>query len=76
MTFKFGFAYPNKKPTVKFITQIYHVNIKQGGIDVICGMGVLSNWNSQRTVVSVLLALDDLLLNPDSSFGVSNEITA
>ena len=28
LTIKFGLDYPNSKPTIKFITKIYHVNIK------------------------------------------------
>jgi ubiquitin-protein ligase len=76
VTIKFGNNYPTTKPTVKFVTKIYHLNIKQGGTDKIGGLSALESWINTMTISKLLTALDELLVKPNPRCGASNDLMA
>ncbi len=76
LTIKFGNNYPTTKPEIKFVTKIYHLNVKQGGLDVISGLSILDNWCSTKTIALLLTAVDEMLVGPNHACGVANDIMA
>ena len=57
--------YPFEPPEVKFLTKIWHPNIKEGKV---CMDILTKNWTPAETLVSVIESLRAILLfpNPDS----------
>ncbi|CAG2102710.1 unnamed protein product [Medioppia subpectinata] len=61
---RFPHTYPTRGPQMTFKTQIFHANIQTNGH--IC-VSLLSNWRPTDTVLTVLLALNNLLCEPNRS---------
>jgi ubiquitin-conjugating enzyme E2 D/E len=59
----FPVEYPFKPPTVKFLTMIYHPNIKKSG--EICADMIQENWGPTLNIRAVANILKDLLENPN-----------
>ena len=59
---EFKANYPESKPNVKFITNIYHPNVYKNG-DV-C-IDILNNWKKNYSIVDIIEAIYVLLLYPN-----------
>ena len=53
--FTFSESYPNKPPTVRFVSSVFHPNVYPDG--QICLDLLSKGWSSQYGVASILLAL-------------------
>ena len=63
LTISFDETYPNKPPTVKFITKMFHPNIYSDGN--IC-LDILQNkWSPAYDVANVLTSIQSLLSDPN-----------
>lgn len=68
----FSVTYPFKPPTVTFLTKVYHPNITPTG--GIC-LGILKDeWVPSYTINTVLLAVSELLANPNPKDAIANDI--
>ncbi|QUC15819.1 uncharacterized protein UV8b_00060 [Ustilaginoidea virens] len=57
--------YPFRPPAVRFVTRLYHPNVTNDALGHIC-LGILKpeNWKPSTRIAAVLLALRDLLVEP------------
>eukprot|EP00343_Euplotes_focardii_P007421 CAMPEP_0205824322 /NCGR_PEP_ID=MMETSP0206-20130828/20416_1 /ASSEMBLY_ACC=CAM_ASM_000279 /TAXON_ID=36767 /ORGANISM="Euplotes focardii, Strain TN1" /LENGTH=148 /DNA_ID=CAMNT_0053122335 /DNA_START=39 /DNA_END=485 /DNA_ORIENTATION=+ len=55
--------YPFKPPRVKFLTKVYHPNIKSDGS--VCAEILNNNWSPQMKIQEVLLTMSTLLGQPN-----------
>ncbi|CAM4812073.1 unnamed protein product [Rotaria magnacalcarata] len=67
----FGEEYPRRAPTVRFMTEIYHVNINSDG--KICHHIFDRGWASVTTMVDVFTSIFDLLKEPNFDDALSIE---
>ena len=74
LSIQFPSQYPFKAPKVKFVTPIYHCNVSQTG--KICMDVLLQNWSPAMTISKVLLALDELMLNPNPTDALDSTIAS
>lgn len=73
LDFKFPDNYPFKPPEVKFITTVYHPNIKMDTGDI-CQDIFASGWSPTMKVVNILEKLISMLKDPVTSNPFENEI--
>ncbi|TXT14500.1 uncharacterized protein COLE_00693 [Cutaneotrichosporon oleaginosum] len=64
LSVKFGYEFPFKAPTLKFVTKMYHPNIDSDG-NICIGVLKAETWKPSTKMASVLLSLYDLLENPN-----------
>jgi ubiquitin-conjugating enzyme E2 D/E len=65
--------YPSKPPTIKFVTKIYHVNIKRDTGEI--SLGILKdNWSPEHTISKVLLSIASLLSGPNPDDPLEEEL--
>jgi len=64
---KFTPDYPRSPPQVRFLTEIYHMNIAEDGFICLDILDKSKRWNPDVTVPNILMALFSLLIfpNPD-----------
>ncbi|XP_014777917.2 ubiquitin-conjugating enzyme E2-17 kDa [Octopus bimaculoides] len=71
LTIKFTEEYPNKPPTVRFISKMFHPNIYADGS--IC-LDILQNrWSPTYDVSSILTSIQSLLHDPNPDSPANNE---
>lgn len=65
LTLTFSEAYPNKPPTVRFVSKMFHPNIYHNG--ELC-LDILQNrWSPTYDVAAVLTSVQSLLNDPNPS---------
>ena len=62
--FKFGADYPFKAPQIRFLTKIYHPNVKSENGEI-CADIINANWAPTLNVMHCLTTLRSMLLNPN-----------
>lgn len=62
--------FPNHGPEAKFITKMFHPNVDKDGH--VC-INHLNSWNKNISIISVIFGILDILDNPVSYGGYSNE---
>ena len=71
MTLEFTEEYPNKAPTVKFVTKMFHPNIYADGS--IC-LDILQNqWSPIYDISAILTSIQSLLCDPNPSSPANSE---
>ncbi|RLN10843.1 hypothetical protein BBJ28_00010053 [Nothophytophthora sp. Chile5] len=82
LTLEFSEDYPNKAPTVKFITKMFHPN---STLLLFCSLGMRScdsiRWNSSRTnqwspiydISAILTSIQSLLCDPNPNSPANSE---
>eukprot|EP00889_Picochlorum_renovo_P001781 jgi/Picre1/28811/NNA_004208.t1 len=71
LSMEFSEEYPNKAPTVKFITKIFHPNVYDGGD--IC-LDILQNqWSPIYDVSAILTSIQSLLSDPNPNSPANSE---
>ena len=71
LTLQFTEEYPNKAPTVKFVTKMFHPNIYADGS--IC-LDILQNqWSPIYDVAAVLTSIQSLLCDPNPNSPTNSE---
>ena len=71
LTLQFTEEYPNKAPTVKFVTKMFHPNIYADGS--IC-LDILQNqWSPIYDVAAVLTSIQSLLCDPNPNSPANSE---
>ena len=68
---EFTEEYPNKPPTVKFYTKMFHPNIYNDG--KICLDILQKEWTPVYTVVSILTSIQSLLTDPNTDSPANSE---
>ena len=71
----FPAEYPFKPPKVKFLTKIYHPNIKTGTGEI-CKDLLSENWGPTMNVEYVLRMLNTLLETPNPDNALEGDIAA
>ena len=65
LTLTFSDAYPNKPPTVRFVSKMFHPNIYHNG--ELC-LDILQNrWSPTYDVAAILTSVQSLLNDPNPS---------
>ncbi|GJQ14761.1 hypothetical protein GpartN1_g6552.t1 [Galdieria partita] len=71
LTFQFTEDYPNKPPTVKFVSKMYHPNIYSDGS--IC-LDILQNqWSPIYDISAILTSIQSLLCDPNPNSPANSE---
>ncbi|KAK2944834.1 putative Ubiquitin-conjugating enzyme E2 2 [Blattamonas nauphoetae] len=71
LTLEFTEEYPNKPPTVKFITKIFHPNVYNDGS--IC-LDILQNqWSPIYDISAILTSIQSLLTDPNPNSPANSE---
>ncbi|CAN8264635.1 unnamed protein product [Cochlearia groenlandica] len=71
MTLQFTEDYPNKPPTVRFVSRMFHPNIYADGS--IC-LDILQNqWSPIYCVTAILTSIQSLLCDPNPSSPANSE---
>lgn len=73
ISFVFPDNYPFKHPEVKFVTPMYHPNIKKDTGEI-CMDVFASSWSPTQKVQDILQKLVSLLRNPSTSAPLESEI--
>ena len=69
----FSDQYPFKCPKIKFLTKIYHPNIRQDDGEI-CDDLIKKDWKLTVTARSVINTLAKLIENPDLETPIEQEI--
>eukprot|EP00826_Nyctotherus_ovalis_P000335 TRINITY_DN0_c358_g1_i4.p1 TRINITY_DN0_c358_g1~~TRINITY_DN0_c358_g1_i4.p1 ORF type:complete len:151 (+),score=39.52 TRINITY_DN0_c358_g1_i4:29-481(+) len=69
----FSDNYPFKSPKIKFLTKIYHPNIRQENGEI-CDQLIKDQWKPTMTARSVVNTLVKLIENPDLESPIEQEI--
>ena len=73
LSFDFPANYPFKHPEVKFITPMYHPNIKKDTGEI-CIDVFASSWSPTQKVADIIEKLASLLTSPSTSSPLESEI--
>ena len=73
LSFEFPDNYPFKAPDVKFVTKMYHPNIKQDTGEI-CMDVFASSWSPTQKVADILEKLVSLLASPSTSSPLEADI--
>ena len=69
----FSDNYPFKSPKIKFVTKIYHPNIRQENGEI-CDELIKNPWKPTMTARNVIQTLVKLIENPDLESPIEQEI--
>merc|ERR1712107_974442 len=69
-------AWPAEPPRVRFVTPIYHCNVRENGELIPTLPRSLGTWSSHRTIFCFLAALVELLCVPDTAEVARPELAA
>ena len=72
LSMEFPKDYPYKPPKVEFTTKVYHPNVKNTG--TICLDILKDAWSPDISVGKILLAIQNLLINPNIDHPLEAEI--
>ena len=72
LSIEFPKDYPYKPPKVEFTTKVYHPNVKNTG--TICLDMLKDAWSPDISVGKILLAIQNLLINPNIDHPLEAEI--
>ena len=71
LEFIFPSNYPKQGPEAKFITKMFHPNVRTSDQHV-C-INLLNSWDNNRTIEDVLLGIFDIMMNPVTNGAYDNE---
>eukprot|EP00761_Pharyngomonas_kirbyi_P009789 gb/GECH01009807.1/.p1 GENE.gb/GECH01009807.1/~~gb/GECH01009807.1/.p1 ORF type:complete len:153 (+),score=30.40 gb/GECH01009807.1/:1-459(+) len=71
LTVEFSEEYPNKPPTVKFVTRMFHPNIYTDGN--ICLDILQKHWSPMYDIVAILTSIQSLLTDPNPDSPANSE---
>ena len=69
----FSDNYPFKSPKIKFVTKIYHPNVKQDTGEI-CDQLIKEQWKPAMPIRQVIITLVKLIENPDLESSIEPEI--
>ena len=70
---QFPAEYPFKAPRVKFVTRVYHPNVRRDTGEI-CADVIAANWGPTLNVLYVLNTLRQMLREPETSSPLEPEI--